>query len=97
MTLHGIASVNDALGELGVADSIKVRISHKVVPVNGTLSAKSVVLAYDLRRVKALSKWPLVLHLGQELLAGVCGIGGDGQAQGGEVFDLECLGIIGLA
>jgi len=56
-----------------------------------------VVLAHDLRRVEALSQRPLVLQLGQELLAGVgCGLG-DGEAKGGEVLNLERLGVVGLA
>ena len=55
------------------------------------------MLADDLRRVQALGQGPLILELSQKLLAGIRGAGGCGQAQGVQVLDLECLGIIGLA
>ena len=31
------------------------------------------------------------------MLAGIRGVGGNGESQGGKVLNLECLGIIGLA
>ena len=94
---NGGSTVEDAMGEVGVADSLEVRISYEVVPVNRALSAEAVVLAHNLRRVEALSEGSLVLQLSEELLAGIRGVGGNGESQGGKVLNLECLGIIGLA
>ena len=94
---NGGSTVEDAVGEVGVADSLEVRISHEVVPVNRALSAEAVVLAHNLRRVEALSEGPLVLQLSEQLLAGIRGVGGNGESQGGKVLNLECLRIIGLA
>ena len=97
MNRNGISSINNALSELLVTDSIKVGL-HEVVSLNRALSTKStVVLAYNLRRIEALGQGLLILKLSQKLLASIRGISGCGQAQGVQVLDLECLGIIRLA
>jgi len=80
-----------------MADGIEVRLNHKVVPVNRALSAKSVVLAHDLRRVEALSQRPLIFQLSQELLAGISGSLGNCETEGGKVLNLERFGVVGLA
>ena len=81
-----------------MADSVEVRICHEDVSVaDRALSTESVVLAHNLRRVEALCQGPLVLQLSEELLAGICSIGGSCKTKGGEVLNLERLGIIGLA
>jgi len=55
------------------------------------------MLAHDLRRVEAFSQGSLILELGEELLSGIRGGLCDSEAQGSEVFYLECLGVVGLA
>ena len=62
---YGGSTVEDAMGEIGVAHRFEVRITHEVVPVNRALSAEAVVLAHNLRRVEALSEGPVVLQLSE--------------------------------
>ena len=53
-----------------------------------------VVLAHNLRLVQALSQGASLFELDEELLAGIACRLGNGEAERGEVFDLEGLGVV---
>ena len=76
-----------------MTDGIEGRFIHKVVAVNRALSVKH----RGLRRVEALSQRPLIFQLSQELLAGFASSLGNGETKGGEVLNLESLGVVVLA
>ena len=72
--LHGVGSVNDALSEFSMTDSVKVGISHELV-LDGAGAAKDIIAAVVLadhdRVVETLGEGSRFLELVHKLLSGI--------------------------
>ena len=91
----------DALAKLSMAHGIELRVSKDLVEAcvlnDGRRTAVApVMLAQDLRLVQALGQRALLLKLSKELHACILRTLRDSEAEGGEVLDLEGLGVVRL-
>ena len=91
----------DALAKLGMAHGIKLGVSKDLVESSVLNDGRGatvapVMLAQDLRLVQALGQRALLLKLSKELHACILCTLRDCEAEGGEVLDLEGLGVVRL-